>query len=115
MDTAVVAPRPVSAPWVWTADEIDARKDWIVRLPDAAIDEIDRALADVKARDLPLRQITARDFPLPSFAGELARVRQLLGDGPGLAVIRGVPVERYGRQDIELVLWGSALMSARPW
>ena len=106
METTVVAPRPVSAPWVWSADELNARKDWIIRISGDGLAEIDRALAGVKARGLALRDITARDFPLPSLAGDLFRVKQLLADGPGVAVVRGVPVDRYGRADIELVLWG---------
>jgi hypothetical protein len=102
----VLAPSPVSAPWVWSADELTAREDWIVRLSDDALDEIACALAGVKQRGLPLKEITARDFPLPSLASGLRTVKELLAKGPGVALLRGLPVDRYGREDIDLILWG---------
>ncbi len=101
-----VAPRPVSAPWVWSADELAARTDWIVPLDAVALGDIDAALAGVKARGLALKNFTARDFPLPTLAGHLLKVRHLLADGPGVALLRGLPVTRYGRGDLDLLLWG---------
>lgn len=102
----ITKPRPVSAPWVWTADELSRRDDWIVQVSGDALDEIDRALAAVKKRGLPIREITASDFPLPSLANDLRRVKQALTDGPGVALLRGVPVDAYGRTDTEIILWG---------
>lgn len=105
MDTAV-APRPVSAPWVWTADELSAQDDWIIRLDDDALAEIDSALVSVKARGVPLQEITAREFPLPSLAGHLRKAKERISDGPGVALLRGLPVDQYRRGDIDLILWG---------
>lgn len=102
----VLAPSPVSAPWVWSADELTSREGWIIRVSDEAVREIDGALAAVKQRGLPLKKITAGDFPLPSLARDLRRVKELLADGPGIALIRGLPVDRYPRGDIDLMLWG---------
>lgn len=101
-----VAPSPVSAPWVWSADELAARDDWVLRFRSDALGEIDAALAGVKKRGLALKDITAEDFPMPSMAGEFEEIKRLLGSGPGLCLLRGVPVDRYGREDIERVLWG---------
>lgn len=101
----VLAPSPVSAPWVWSADELTARKDWIIRLSHADIADIDRALAAVKERGLPLKEIAARDFPLPTLGPNLRKVKDLLANGPGIALLRGLPVDR-SREDIDLMLWG---------
>lgn len=104
--STLVEPRPVSAPWVWTADELAARDDWIVRVPERSLEEIDSALAGVKRRGLSLKEITARDFPLPSMAADLRRVKALLANGPGVCLLRGLPVESYGRDDLDLIMWG---------
>jgi hypothetical protein len=37
---------------------------------------------------------------------DLATVRSLLTDGPGIGLIRGIPVDRYGRDDLAISLWG---------
>ncbi len=105
MNTAL-APSPVSAPCVWLADELAQREDWVLRLGTEALGEIEAALAAVKDRGLALKDVTARDFPIPSMAGDFREVKRLLADGPGVCLIRGLPVERYGREDIELILWG---------
>ncbi len=97
---------PVAAPWVWSADEIAACDDWIVRLGADALDDIAAALKGVKQRNLALEDITAGDFPLPSMVAEISAVKRLLADGPGLCLVRGLPVEDYQRDDLALVLWG---------
>ncbi|MDA0653094.1 MAG: TauD/TfdA family dioxygenase [Proteobacteria bacterium] len=97
---------PISAPWVWTAVELAARDDWIFPLSAAALDDMDRALADVKRRGLAMDTITAADFPLPSFTSDLADINASLADGPGISLVRGVPVDRYDRDDLRLILWG---------
>ena len=97
---------PVSAPWVWTAAELAARDDWIFPLSAAALEDIDRALADVKRRGLAMDTITAAAFPLPSFAADLADIKSSLVDGPGMSLLRNLPVERYDQDDLRLILWG---------
>lgn len=97
---------PVSAPWVWKAADIAERDDWIFRLSSATLDDIDTALSQVKRRGLAMDAITAADFPLPSFAADLARLKTSLVDGPGLSLVRGMPVDRYDRDDLRLMLWG---------
>jgi hypothetical protein len=104
--STTLAPRPVSAPWVWTAPELAARNDWILTLGKDALDEIDAAIIGVKKRGLPLKQIAAADFPLPSMEDKFAAINDLLTDGPGVCLLRGLPVERYGREDTDLMLWG---------
>jgi len=103
---SALAPSPVSAPWVWTAEELNSRKDWLIRVTDESLAEIDRALASVKKKGLALKEIKSCDFQLPNFGRELIRAKDLLENGPGVALFRGLPVERYSREDIDLMLWG---------
>jgi len=91
---------------MWSADELAARDDWIVRLDTGALDEITTALDGVKRRRLALEDITAKDFPLPSLAARLSAIKALLSDGPGVALVRGLPVNGYERDDLGLILWG---------
>ncbi|MBT5051138.1 MAG: hypothetical protein HOM58_21755 [Rhodospirillaceae bacterium] len=97
---------PVSAPWVWNAADIATRDDWIFPLSAAALEDIDSALSDVKRRELEMDSITASDFPLPSFTADLAAIKSGLVGGLGMGLLRGVPVDRYDRDDLRLILWG---------
>ena len=98
--------QPVSAPWVWNAAEIGARDDWALTLSESTLKEIDDALEGIKKRDLDLKAVTSEDFPLPSFAGQVAEIKENLSGGLGMSLIRGVPVDRYSRDDLRLILWG---------
>jgi hypothetical protein len=103
---SVTAYSPVSAPRVWTSADLAARDDWIFPLTAAVLEDIDRALADVKRRRLDMESITASDFPLPSFTHDLSAVKLSLENGPGLSLVRGIPVDHYDREDLRLILWG---------
>ncbi len=97
---------PVSTPWVWQADEIARRDDWIYPLSPEALRDIDQALTGVKERGLALQDIQTADFPVPALASDMSAIIDGLTNGPGMAVIRGMPVDRYGDDDIRLILWG---------
>jgi hypothetical protein len=97
---------PVSAPWVWTPAEMAERDDWIFPLSAAALEDIDSALSDIKRRGLAMESITAADFPLPSYATDLADIKSSLVGGSGMSLVRGLPVDRYDLDDLRLILWG---------
>ncbi|MEE8213425.1 MAG: hypothetical protein V3R79_02450, partial [Alphaproteobacteria bacterium] len=98
--------KPVAESWVWSADEIAARDDWVVRLDADALNDIATALIGIKQRNLALEEITTDDFSLPSITVELLAIKRLLANGPGLCLVRGLPVDRYDRDDLVLILWG---------
>lgn len=97
---------PISAPWVWTAAELAARDDWIFPLSVGILEEIDCALSEIKQRGLEMGSITASDFPLPSYKCDLAAIKTSLESGPGMSLIRGIPVDKYNLEDLRLILWG---------
>ncbi len=90
----------------WSADALKRRNDWVISLDHDALDDIARALDVVKRQRLTIGDIDAQSFPLPSLAGKLAEVKRMLQDDLGLALIRGLPVERYDKADLGTILWG---------
>src|SRR5262249_3205447 len=57
-------------------------------------------------RGLDWRDIQKEDFPLPTFAAELAKVSRDLEWGRGLGLVRGLPVERYIDEELHTMCWG---------
>ncbi|MEX2220216.1 MAG: TauD/TfdA family dioxygenase [Candidatus Rokuibacteriota bacterium] len=98
--------RPISGPMVWHGQELARSTDWIRPLSSAALDEIDAALRAVQARGLRWRDIRKKDFPLPGVSAELAQVNRDLEWGRGLALLRGLPVERYSDDELRAIWWG---------
>ena len=59
--------------------------------------------------------ITRESFPLPTLGTELAGITRDLIDGRGVALIRGVPVDRYGKERASSIYWGIGMHLGRPW
>jgi hypothetical protein len=88
---------PISGPAAWTGREMARTPEkWTFVLTPAELQEIEKAVRNVQRSGLALNEITPASFLLPQLGTRLTALRdhQLL-DGPGFAVLRGLPVERY--------------------
>lgn len=94
---------PVDGPALWKAADLAARDDWIVA-PDAyALAELDRL---VRATDGRATESVGRDeTPVAALAAPLARLRRLISDGPGAALVRGLPVAEWSGEQAARALW----------
>jgi len=91
---------------VWRGSELAKRDDWIHHLGDAEILDLEGAVARVRARNLRIADIGRDDFPLPVLAPALARIREDVVDGRGVSMMRGIPVDRWSREETAIAYWG---------
>ncbi len=105
---------PLGGPAAWRGREMADSAVWRIRLEDAQVAELDRALAAVHALARPMRELSVADFPLLTLAGQIAVWRDELTQGRGFLVISGLPVERWGQADSELAFWCLGLHLGRP-
>ncbi len=101
-----VAGRPVIDPADWIGAEMEQSGEYIHRLSEAEIADIDQAIRAVEARGLDIMKLRREDFPLPVFGPVLAEIREELLNGRGLQLIRGFPVERYSRAQAAAAFFG---------
>lgn len=99
-------PMKIQAPSAWRGPEFATRADWIHRLDEGHILELEKAVAHVRARALRIADIGREDFPLPRLASVLARIREQVVDGYGVSMLRGVPVDRWSREETATAYWG---------
>lgn len=97
---------PYAGPYVWTGRDLRGSDDWVFRISSDTLREIDQALDAVDRRALVLDDMTAGDFPLPSFAADCERIGAALRKGRGFALLRGLPIERYSDDDAAKIFWG---------
>lgn len=97
---------PVSGPNVWTADEMRLRGDWLYRLSDADIADVDAATAAFIDSGRDLLEIDQESFPLPSFGARLKQIREDILRGRGFVQMRGFPVDRYSRLEAAVAYMG---------
>jgi hypothetical protein len=102
-------PPPQRTPAAWTGAQMAseaARAAWTWCLSPAELDELDAATRAASAGGVDLARMRRTDFPLPTLAARLERLRIELLDGRGFALLRGVPIERYSRAEAATLFMG---------
>src|SRR5881394_1093207 len=80
---------------VWYGPDLQASTDWIERLSEAEIAEVETAVERLEASSLDLTSISSKDFPLPTLAPRLHRLLNQVLNGRGFVLIRSLPVEGW--------------------
>jgi Taurine catabolism dioxygenase TauD, TfdA family len=111
---ATMIAQPLGGPAAWRGADLARSTDWIWPVSDAAVAELDAALQAVKRRGLAWRDMQRGDFPIPGFGRTLAEVQRELEDGRGVLLLRGLPVARYGEDDLRALCFGIGLHLGSP-
>ncbi len=98
--------QPITDRSAWRGADLRHDNRWYWNLPDAAIRDIDAALANPKNTAVPLIQMTRDHLPLPSIERDIAALVQEFEHGRGFVVIRGLPLARYTDDQIARIFWG---------
>lgn len=97
---------PLPAPQAWLPIDMRRNRDrWVWELTGDDLACIDPALGAARERKLQI-PFDASAFPLGAFALKLDAMRDEIEQGTGVALIRGLQVERYGLEGTRLVYWG---------
>lgn len=109
-----IEPEPtVTGPDVWSGSDIDGDKSWILHLDDGQVDQIDRVVAAAEQDGLVVPS-DAADVDLGPLVEVLDTARNLLDRGPGIALVRGLPRDRYTVDQCKIVYWALGLHLGRP-
>lgn len=91
----------------WRVADVGDAASYARWLQAPELDEIDRAVRAVRAAGRSAEDIESEaDFPLPGLGPFLEQLRVELEDGVGFALLRGLPVGRYGLQDQKVLVMG---------
>ena len=89
LDLSSSLPPEVSDCSAWYGPILAASEGWIKRLSEAEVDEVEHA-------------IRAEEAPLPTLGVRLKRILSEVLNGRGFVLIRGLPIERWTRQEAAL-------------
>lgn len=96
--------QPVSGPAAWIGKELLDREDWTYTLGDNDQQELTRALH--ATAELPVEEITADQFQLPSLGNTLQQIQHDLEQGSGAVLIKGFPVADHDTEQATRIFWG---------
>ncbi len=83
----------------WYGAELAGRGDWVERLSEAEIAEVEKVVGGLKRSEVDLTKITGKDAPLPTLAPRLQDILDEVLNGRGFVLIKGLPVERWTRRE----------------
>ena len=107
-------PGLLHGPAAWYGAELARNDDWVLRLSDEDVREIDRAIQTFRASGAVLSDIRPAYFPLPTLGLKLTGVLHELLEGRGFVLMRGLPVARYTREEAAIAYMGIGSYFGRP-
>ncbi len=115
MNQPSMPPGPVSGPSAWTGPDFAKHEAaWLYRLGARELAGIDAAVRAFKSSGRPLAEISTGTFPLGSFGDTLRGLLQELLEGRGFFMLRGLPVDRYSREEQAIAYMGIGAHLGRP-
>jgi hypothetical protein len=91
-------PPPVLGPSAWYGPAAADRAEWVEPLSSAELAEIESASRRLLREDVDWQSLRPDDFPLPTLRPRLSGVLDEILEGRGFFLLRGLPVERWGRR-----------------
>jgi len=94
----------ITGPAAWIGDELLARKDWNYGFSGTDLQELDAALQ--ATAQLPVEEISAEHFTLPTLGPQLQQIQHNLEEGSGAVLIKGFPSQQYDAEQATRIFWG---------
>jgi alpha-ketoglutarate-dependent taurine dioxygenase len=97
----------------WLAADLVA-DDYVVKLSDDALTEIENLTGFFADNPLPLMQRKLEEFELPACRATMAKMKSILDDGVGFAVLDRLPVDDYEVESMLEIYWMLGQCIGRP-
>jgi hypothetical protein len=96
----------IPGPAGWGAETLANNPSWRYRLTEMDKKELDSALRYLKSREVSSYHFDKQNFPLPTLGKKLEDISNILENGVGIFLLRGMPVREYPESDIKLMYAG---------
>jgi hypothetical protein len=102
-------PSVIDGPSAWYGPEMANRAEWIEPLSPAEVAEVEIAAQRLAQIEVDWQAVTRDDFSLPILHSRLSRILHEVLEGRRFALLRGLPVERWGRRLSAIAFLGLGL------
>jgi alpha-ketoglutarate-dependent taurine dioxygenase len=104
---------PIEGPSVWARRDVRP-EEYRIELSAACLDEIRRAVDEIRAFPLPTILRGPDDFAMPACRREMARVRDILDHGRRFSIVDRLPVAEMDSEEATAIYWLLSSMVSRP-
>src|SRR5437016_5793965 len=91
-------PPALDCPSAWYGPHMAGRSDWIESLSPVELAEIESASRQLLHAESDWGALQRDAFPLPTLSGRLDGILDEVLDGRSFVLLRGLPIERWGRR-----------------
>ena len=105
--------RHVRGKKAWTRETL-RREDWLMPIPAGCLDEIRRMVRTLRVNPMETVLLNANDYGMRASKKFMKRVRWVLDEGAGFAVLDKLPVDEFSRDEMKAVYWVLSSLIARP-
>ncbi len=102
-------PLAIDGPSAWYGPNVADRAEWIEVLSPTELAEIEIAGQRLAQTEVDWQTLSHDDFALPTLKQRLSRVLHEVLEGRGFVLLRGLPVERWGRRLSAIAFLGLGL------
>ena len=110
----IIRKQPIADSSAWNAETFMDDDTWIYHLTQHDIDDLHQAMLAAKSTGKVIHELTANDFSLSNFMNVLNNFKNELEDGRGFVLLRGLPIENYDDQEIDIIYYGIGLHLGQP-
>ncbi len=86
----------------WYGSELAARTNWIERLSEAEIAEVEHLVHEIERSSVDIATLDTNDSQLPALGPRLQRLLDEVLNGRGFVLIKGLPLERWSKHEVAL-------------
>lgn len=101
METGI---KPATGPHVWRGSEMAGRSDWVHNLPGTVLAALETTVSEAAARGLTQDNFNFEAMEIPGLRPALIPVVSALGEGSGVALIRGMKIDRLSVGALKMAL-----------
>jgi hypothetical protein len=102
-------PPPIVGPSAWYGPEVADRAEWVEALSSSELAEIESASHRLAKKEVDWQSLNPNDFPLPTLKPRLAHILHQVLEGRGFVLLRGFPIDRWGRRLSAIAFLGLGL------
>jgi hypothetical protein len=106
--------RPIEGPAAWRGDDLVADPSWRRTLTAAEVAALEHAAAAAASRGVPATAFGPTEFPVPELQPVFTWLADRLENGPGVARLSGIPVDRVTRDTLRRLFWGFCVNLGTP-
>jgi hypothetical protein len=104
MPVTTIHDRLIDHPSAWTRRSIASKQQLIRDLTAEETDAIDRLLGHT--RHLKPQEVSRAEFDDPVIAALMDDVRDVIMNGCGIVIVKGITPDRYSEEDFQRIYWG---------